>query len=195
MITIDMPIVVEGKYDKIKLSSIVDTMIITTDGFGIFKNPKCAEMIRDLAGKKGIIILTDSDSAGKIIRNHIKSIVKDGRVYNAYIPKIAGREKRKNEWSKQGLLGVEGMKEEVIIEAIKKSGAMFGEMQPKFSKSDLFEVGLSGKPGSKTLRKRLMDKLNLPDNLSTGELLSYLNLTTSADELTEMLSKIKQEIF
>ena len=122
MIELGQVVIVEGKYDKIKLSSFIDATIITTEGFGIFKNREKKKYIRRLAEKNGIIILTDSDRAGQIIRNHIKSFVNNGKIYNVYIPQIFGKEKRKVEPSKEGTIGVEGMEKDVIIKALEKAG-------------------------------------------------------------------------
>lgn len=194
MIVLDKPIIVEGKYDKIKISKLVDTMIITTNGFTIFKNKKSRKMIRDLANKNGIVILTDSDWAGKIIRNHIKSISKDGIIYNAYIPKINGKERRKKEWSKEGILGVEGLNDETIINALQKSGALSSSIRKdKTMKNDLYELGLIGGENSRKLRIQLLRKYNLPDNLSTNDLLDYINIASDIKTVKGYIEQIKRE--
>lgn len=194
MIVLDKPIIVEGKYDKIKISKLVDTMIITTNGFTIFKNKKSRKMIRDLANKNGIVILTDSDWAGKIIRNHIKSISKDGIIYNAYIPKINGKERRKREWSKEGILGVEGLNDETIINALQKSGALSSSIRKdKTMKNDLYELGLIGGENSRKLRIQLLRKYNLPDNLSTNDLLDYINIASDIKTVKGYIEQIKRE--
>lgn len=148
MIKLKEAVIVEGKYDKIKLSSLVDGLIITTDGFGIFKDREKRELIKTLAKKRGIIILTDSDSAGFLIRSHIKGFVSEGEIKNVFIPDVFGKEKRKSAPSKEGKLGVEGMDRELLENALKKAGIVEEKTNPnakKVLKSDLFEDGISGR--------------------------------------------------
>ena len=192
MISISEVIVVEGKYDKNTLSQIVDATIVETSGFRIFKDKKTQDMLRSLARRRGIIIFTDSDGAGLVIRNFISSIVEPQYIKHAFIPDIEGKERRKSTPSKEGKLGVEGMKPGIIIEALKRSGASvndadtlsYGEM----TKADLYSFGLFGKEGSGEKRKILQQKLSLPENLSSNNLLRVLNIISSKKELEELLS-------
>ncbi len=186
-IKISQAVVVEGKYDKIKLENTVDALIITTDGFGIFKNAEKKIYLRKLAEERGLLIITDSDSAGFIIRNHLKSFIDDKLIFNAYIPSVKGKEKRKNAPSKEGTLGVEGISGEMILEAIKKSGAL-GKNEEETNRkiyipSDLFSMGLSGTPDAKERREKLLKLLNLPKHMNTNSLIKYMN--TSDTRLIE----------
>ncbi len=178
-IKISQAVVVEGKYDKIKLENTVDALIITTDGFGIFKNAEKKEYLRKLAEERGLLIITDSDSAGFIIRNHLKSFIDDKLIFNAYIPSVKGKEKRKNAPSKEGTLGVEGISGEMILEAIEKSGALGkGEEETDrktYTLSDLFSMGLSGTADARERRERLFDLLGLPKHMNTNSLIKYMN--------------------
>ena len=187
-IKLNEAVIVEGKYDKIKLSNLLDAFIIETNGFGIFKDREKLQFIKRLADERGIIILTDSDHAGFMIRNRIASAVPKGRVKNVYIPDIYGKERRKAAPSKEGKLGVEGMTKEVIFEALKKAGVTCSVSQNDnpITTADLFELGLSGTPNAKENRKRLTDKLGLPEFLSTSSLLSCLNNMMTKEELKTM---------
>lgn len=188
MIKLDQVIIVEGKYDKIKVGQIFDAEIITTDGFGIFKNEKKLEYIRRIAEKRGVIILTDPDGAGLVIRNHFKSVLKGENVYYAYIPQLEGKERRKTRPGKEGLLGVEGVKDDVIINAVMSCGVKASENTgEKLTKTDMFELGLSGGQGSADKRKRLAKKLDLPDNISANSLLDALNILYSRDEIEKLV--------
>ncbi len=182
-IKISQAVVVEGKYDKIKLENTVDALIITTDGFGIFKNAEKKEYLKKLAEERGLLIITDSDSAGFIIRNHLKSFIDDKLIFNAYIPSVKGKEKRKSAPSKEGTLGVEGISGERILEAIEKSGALKGGKEKSdrkvYTSSDLFSMGLSGTADAKARREKLFDLLNLPKHMNTNSLIKYMN---TADE-------------
>lgn len=185
MIKLDIPIIVEGKYDKITLENIVDAPIFKTDGFRIFKNAEMRALIRRLASGKGIIVLTDCDSAGNLIRSHLKSIVGDGKIVNVYIPRIEGKEKRKNSPSKEGVLGVEGMSEEVVLSALEKSGvfaAKLTETRAKITKQHLYIAGLSGTPNATEKRKNLAKRLGIPENLSSNAFLDALNALYTLDE-------------
>lgn len=200
MIKLKEAIIVEGKYDKIKLSSIVDGLIITTDGFGIFKDREKRELIRLLAKKRGIIILTDSDSAGFLIRSHIKGFVTEGEIKNVFVPDIFGKEKRKTAPSKEGKLGVEGISREILESALEKAGVINRQEQnegqsdqPKqrqVTKTDLFEDGLSGKADSKAKRALLLSQLDLPERMSTNTLLEAINALYSYEEYKQALSRI-----
>lgn len=193
MIKLEQAVIVEGKYDKIKLSSIIDAIIITTNGFNIFKDTEKLELIRYYAEKTGIIIMTDSDSAGFIIRNHIKGAVKKGTVINVYIPDIMGKEKRKLKPSAEGKLGVEGVEKKIILEALEKAGvtASAGEEREKITKTDLFTLGLSGGKNSSELRKKLLEYLKLPSLLSPNSMLEVLNTMMSPEELEKIMRRIK----
>lgn len=183
-------IVVEGRYDKNTLSQIVDATIIETSGFGIFNDKQKQALLRKMAEKRGIVVLTDSDGAGFVIRNFIKGAVDPNLVKHAYIPDIQGKEKRKTKASKEGLLGVEGMRPEVIIEALRRAGATIdGEknsIDVKISKADLYAKGLTGRENSAEKRKTLLEKLELPEKLSTDSMLQVLNALYSREEFLEI---------
>lgn len=173
MIKIKQAVIVEGKYDKIKLSGILDAPIIQTDGFGIFKNKELQKMIKTVAEKNGILILTDSDSAGFQIRSFIGSTVDSQHIKHAYIPDIFGKEKRKTEPSKEGKLGVEGVPERVIIDALERAGVLCEEVEePKrpITKLDLFNDGFTGGENSALLRSELLKYFGLPSRLTTNSL-------------------------
>lgn len=195
MLKINEAVIVEGKYDKIKLSSIIDTVIIVTNGFGIFKDREKLELIRYYARTTGIIILTDSDNAGRKIRGYIKSAVGNGRICNVYIPDVFGKEKRKEKPSAEGKLGVEGIDVKLILEAFEKSGitASQSEKPRDITKLTLYELGLSGGAESSLLRKRLQKGLGLPEFLSAAALVEVLNTMMNSSELAVHVKKIKEE--
>ncbi len=195
MLKIDEAVIVEGKYDKIKLSSIIDTVIIVTNGFGIFKDREKLELIRYYAETTGIIILTDSDNAGRKIRGYLKSAIGGGNIRNVYIPDVFGKEKRKDKPSAEGKLGVEGIDKELILEAFEKSGitASVSEKPHDITKLTLYELGLSGGNDSSRMRKLLQKSLRLPECLSATALVEVLNTMMTADELAEHMVKIKEE--
>ena len=184
-------IIVEGTYDKIKLSQLFDTAIVTTDGFCIYKNIAKVNLIKKLAEKDGIIILTDSDSAGFQIRNYIKNFVKKGIVKHAYIPDIEGKEKRKTKPSKEGFLGVEGINDAIILEAVEKCSVQICDDAKKITKADLFKDGLSGNEESKKMRMYLTKNLELPKRMSANMLLDVLNSLYTYDEYKEIISKMR----
>ena len=187
-----MPIIVEGKYDKITLSNVVDTLIISTDGFRIFKNKEMCDLIRTLSQKDGIIVMTDSDSAGNVIRNHIKNIASSGKIINIYVPQLKGKEKRKSAPSKEGFLGVEGISKEILLETFKKYGIMGEQVEAdirKITKTDLFELGLSGGENSTLYREKMLLKLNLPKNLSSKAMLDVLNVLFTYEEFITFVEK------
>ncbi len=193
MIKLDMPIIVEGKYDKIKLSNIFDCVIITTDGFGIFKNKEKEKLIKKLAEKNGVIIMTDSDSAGNIIRNHLKGVLGEDKIHTVLIPEIKGKERRKNAPSKEGLLGVEGVDDEIIISAFKR---FLPDFKPKENKTFqpittafLMEMGLSGVEGSAKRREFLLNKLNLPLAISPATLKKILGEISSREEIENIMKE------
>lgn len=179
---IKQAIIVEGRYDKNTLSQIVDAPIFETNGFGIFKDTKRLAMLRKIAMERGVIIFTDSDGAGFVIRNFLKGALPKDRVLHAYIPDIYGKERRKVAASKEGKLGVEGMTREVILKALEQAGAeempVIGE---PITKSDLFLCGLTG-PGSKEKRKTLMEELSLPEHMGSNAFLDALNLLMTREE-------------
>ena len=183
-IKISQAIIVEGKYDKIKLSSFIDGLIVETNGFGIFKNQEKKEYLKKLAEERGLLIITDSDSAGFIIRNHLKSFIDNDKIFNAYIKRVEGKEKRKPEPSKEGVLGVEGLSRQLILEAIENSGinksaVSSGDMQC-YNSTDLFNLGLTGRDGSRERKKVFLKALGLPEYLSNSALLKYMNTVESA---------------
>lgn len=194
-IHVKLPIIVEGKYDKIKLESVVDGLIITTDGFRIYKDKEKLALIRAFARKDGVIILTDSDGAGFQIRNHLKNCIGNGKVYNIYIPDIFGKEKRKEKPSKEGKLGVEGIDVKIIRDAFLAEG-IFSEdkkAEPWLTKSDLLDDGLIGGENSAELRKRLAAELMLPERISTSALLDVLNRLYDRETYEKTMTKIKGE--
>ncbi|MBR6521661.1 MAG: DUF4093 domain-containing protein [Oscillospiraceae bacterium] len=190
-------IVVEGRYDKNTLSQVVDAVIIETSGFGIFSNKEKLKLLRDIAEKRGLIVFTDSDSAGFMIRNHIKGAVDPDKVKQAYIPDIMGKEKRKRNASKEGKLGVEGMRPEVIRQALVRAGATIeGEDNPNViniqpvTKTDFFCMGLSGGAGSAGKRQKLIKALGLPERLSADALLDIINALYTKDEFETLAADI-----
>ena len=195
MIKIDRVVIVEGRYDKIKLSSILDAVIIETEGFGIFNNKEKQKLIRKLAETKGLLILTDSDSAGFKIRSFIRGMVPAEQIKHAYIPDIFGKEKRKTEPSKEGKLGVEGVNINVIIDALEKCGVLCEESEKEerkeITKLDLYEDGLSGKPDSDALRKKLLKHLDLPERLTSNALVQVLNTFLTFEEYKKAIEEIK----
>lgn len=195
MIKIKEAIIVEGRYDKIKLSSLVDAPVIETNGFRVFSDKEKQSLIRQIANTRGILVFTDSDSAGFVIRNFLRGVADKSKIKHCYIPQISGKEKRKKEYSKEGFLGVEGVSDEAIISAIRNSGAtIIGEEQVEKSvaitKTDLYVLGLSGRENSDILRKKLLKYLNMPSYLTANAMLAALNCLYSLEELKEILEKI-----
>ncbi len=189
MIKVKQLIIVEGKYDKIALENVIDGLIIPTDGFAIFKNKEKCEMIRRLSRENGLIIMTDSDSAGSVIRGYIKKIVGDAEIINIYVPRLEGKEKRKTKAGKEGILGVEGMSREIISEALLRSGVKSHAAVKngrKITKTDMFEAGLSGCAGSSDRRKKLLKYLSLPQGLSPNAMLDVINNILSFEEFSEI---------
>lgn len=184
MLKIDEAVIVEGRYDKLKLSNILDTLIIETNGFGIYKDKKKLNFIKRLANERGIIILTDSDHSGFQIRNYISSSVPKDRIKHIYIPDIYGKEKRKAQPSKEGKLGVEGMSESLLKELFEKENikSTVSENKNPVTNYDLFELGISGTPNAKQNKKKLLEMLDLPEFLSTNSLLSYINSSMTKEE-------------
>lgn len=192
MKTVRQIIVVEGKYDAIRVHSAVDAIVVQTDGFGIFRDEEKRALLRRYAAARGLIVLTDSDSAGAVIRNHLRSIIPPEQVSMAYVPPIKGKEKRKTAPSKEGLLGVEGMDNTVVLNALIRAGADIGDGTPPhtmiLTKADLYELGLSGTPDSAARRQKLLTTLGLPPTLSANALLDVLNTTVTEKELSELLA-------
>ena len=192
MVKIREAIVVEGRYDKNTLSQILDATILETSGFGIFKDKQQLELLRRVAKTRGLIVFTDSDGAGFVIRNHLKSVIDPQYLKHAYIPDIPGKERRKSAPGKEGKLGVEGMTREIIMDALRRAGATFEGEETTFpkhqiTKQDLMDLGLSGGPNSSEKRKQLLQKLNFPEKMSPNALLQALNLLYSLEELKEIL--------
>jgi len=186
-------IVVEGRYDKNTLSQIVDAPIFETGGFGIFKDREQMLLLRRVAEVRGLIVFTDADGAGFVIRNHIKSAIPAQFLKHAYTPDVFGKERRKVKAGKEGKLGVEGMTREIILESLRHAGATFegGEtpaVRREITKADLMELGLYG-PGSAESRAVLIKKLGFPEKMSTNAFLQAVNLLYSLDELKETLEK------
>lgn len=182
MLKIKEVIVVEGRYDKNTLSQLVDALIIPTDGFGIFKDGEKKALLRRLARERGLILLTDSDGAGFVIRNHLKGVIPKEQLKQAYIPDVWGKERRKARPGKEGKLGVEGMKPQVLEEALRRAGATILEEEPgdracsrPITKADFFRDGLTGVPASGQRRERLKQQLGLPQRLTANGLLEVLN--------------------
>ena len=193
MLHIEQAVIVEGKYDKIKLSSILDAVIITTNGFSVMKNKEKLEIIRFYAQNKGIIILTDSDSAGFKIRNYLKGAIKNGKIINVYVPDIFGKEKRKVTPSKEGKLGVEGIDKEIILDAFKKAGVISYDKDADndpITRIDLYECGLSGGKNSSEKRKAILHKLGMPQLLTTTGMLEILNTMMSRSEFYDFIDKL-----
>lgn len=181
MFKIQEAIVVEGRYDKNTLSQVVDTLILETAGFGIFKNPEQMALLRKAAEKRGLIVLTDSDGAGFVIRNRIRGAVPEKWVKHAYIPDIYGKERRKRQPGKEGKLGVEGMSPKILEQVLRRAGATFLQQEIEnvergtLTKADLFVAGLTGKSDSAAKRLELLKRLELPEHMSTNALLDVLN--------------------
>jgi len=196
MVKIREAIVVEGRYDKNTLSQIVDAPILETSGFGIFKDKQQMALLRSVAEKRGLIVFTDSDGAGFVIRNHIKSAIPGKFLKHAYIPDIMGKERRKAAPGKEGKLGVEGMTRDVILQALRRAGATIeGEEAPQsaqITKQDLMALGLSGGANASEKRLALMKKLNLPEHMSANALLQALNLLYTLEELTAVMETLER---
>ena len=188
---------VEGRYDRNTLSQVFDAVIVETSGFGVFNDREKLALLRRLAEARGLVVLTDSDGAGFVIRNFLKGAIDPALVKQAYIPDIAGRERRKRAPSKEGKLGVEGMKPEVLIEALRRAGATLGGEEPArraggITKATLYELGLSGGPGSAEKRRALLKELDLPEKLSANALLDVLNALYTEAELREITGSVPQ---
>lgn len=189
MIPVKEVIVVEGRYDKNTLSQIFDAVIVETAGFGVFNDREKLALLRRLAEARGLIVLTDSDGAGFVIRNFLKGAIDPALVKQAYIPDVAGKERRKASPSKEGKLGVEGMKPEILLDALRRAGATIDEESTvkgkSITKADLYDLGLIG-PDSVEKRKALCKRLELPEHLSANALVEVLNLLMSREELEKL---------
>lgn len=188
MISVKEVIVVEGRYDKNTLSQVFDAVIVETSGFGLFKDGEKLALLRRLAEKRGLVVLTDSDGAGFVIRNYIKGAIDPALVKMAYIPDMPGKERRKSSPSKEGKLGVEGMSAEVLIAALRRAGATLGgetatHRTGGITKATLYELGLSGRPDSAARRRELLKKLDLPEKLGANALLDVLNALYDEESL------------
>lgn len=196
MVKIQQAIVVEGRYDKNTLSQIIDAPILQTNGFGIMKDKQQLQLLRRVARSRGLIVFTDSDGAGFVIRNFLKSAIEPQYLLHAYIPDIAGKEKRKSAPGKEGKLGVEGMTPDVIIECLRRAGAtVLGdettEPGKQITKQDLMELGLSGGSNSSILRGKLLKKLDFPEHMSANAMLQALNVLYTPEQLQRIVSEIE----
>lgn len=198
MIKLKEAVIVEGKYDKIKLQGIIDAPIIETNGFRIFNDKSKQRLLRQIADQRGIVIMTDSDSGGFVIRNFLKGILDNSKIKHCYIPEILGKEKRKEKQSKEGMLGVEGVANEIILSAIQKCGAtVIGEHTPgktpehaELTKADLYELGLTGREHSAALRKALLEKLDMPGYMTTNAMLVAINCLYSKKNIVDILENL-----
>ncbi len=194
MIRVKEAVIVEGRYDKIKLSSVIDGLIIETGGFRIFKDKEQLAMIRWLAETRGILILTDSDSAGFMIRNYLAGAIDPAKIKHAYIPDVLGKEKRKEKPSKEGKLGVEGVPADTILAALERAGVICEDPQPQnlrvITKTDLYELGLSGREDSARRRKAFLNKLGLPEHLAVNPLVKVLNSMMTYEELCQTMKEL-----
>ena len=188
-------IVVEGRYDRNTLSQVVDALIFETNGFAVFNDREKLEALRMLAEERGLILLTDSDSAGFVIRNRLKSLIPPEKIKQAFVPAVPGREKRKNRPSKEGLLGVEGMRPEELIRALKNAGASEDSCaeEERITDADFYRLGLNGRPGSAQLRRRLARELNLPPMISRTDLQKTAGFLLSREELEALVSRLTRE--
>ncbi len=198
MIKIKEAVIVEGKYDKIKLASLIDGLIIETHGFQIFKDKEQMALIRRLANTRGILVLTDSDAAGFIIRNYLTGAISPDKIKHAYIPDILGKEGRKEKPSKEGKLGVEGVPVKAILDALTRAGVVCGDEETQASrqitKTDLYLAGLSGGENSAVKRQALLSALSLPEHLAPNSLAGVLNSIMSYDEFQQFLDKLFKKV-
>ena len=190
-------LVVEGRYDKNSLLQVIEAVILETRGFRVFRDRELKDLLRFYAETRGLIILTDSDGAGFLIRNHLRGVVPGDRVKHAYIPDVPGKEKRKSSPSREGKLGVEGMKPEVLLRALRTAGATMDDAGQTAARcapitpADLYSLGLSGGQGSAEKRRRLQKALDLPERMSTKQLLTVLNILVSREELRALLASVE----
>lgn len=190
-------LVVEGRYDRIRVLSAVEALVVETDGFGIFRDKEKAALLQTLARERGLIVLTDSDAAGFVIRDHLSGLVPPEQIRHAYIPEVPGKEKRKAAPSREGLLGVEGMDASIIVEALLRAGATFvgenegisSEASEPITKRDFYEAGLTGWPDSSSRRRRLLERFHLPRRLSSNRLLEVLNALMDRPAFWDLLQE------
>ena len=201
MLKIREAIVVEGRYDKNTLSQVVDTVILETAGFGIFRDEETLALLRRIGAKRGLILLTDSDGAGFLIRNYLKGALPKGCVKQAYVPDIAGKERRKRHGSKEGKLGVEGMRPQVILDALRRAGATFAQqdesempVHPVITKADFYEWGLSGRPDSTARRAAVLHALDLPAHMTANALLEFINAVGTHEQVAEIIQQYVEKI-
>ena len=201
MVKVREVLVVEGKYDKIRLSSLVDALIVETNGFGIFHDTEQMMLLRRLAAQRGLIVLTDSDSAGFVIRDHLSSCIPPAQIKHAYVPEIIGKERRKVQPSKEGLLGVEGQDSAVLLAALRRAGATLEETAPAIigtadsvavTKAQFYADGFTGCPDSAERRSRLLARLGLPQKLSVNRLLVVINATMTVEEYRRAADEIDE---
>lgn len=196
MITVNEAVVVEGKYDKIKLSALIDGLIVETNGFQIYKNPEKMNLLRRLAKERGLLILTDSDAAGFQIRNYLTGAIGPQYIKQAYIPDIYGKERRKEKASSEGKLGVEGLPLKVLREALARAGVIYEEKQcvtkRPIEKTDLFEAGLVGCAGSVTRRKAFLQQLDLPEHMNTNTMVKVLNSIMDYDAFQQAVRALSE---
>ncbi len=188
-------VVVEGKYDAIKLDGIIDGIIIPVNGFSVYKDSEKKELLKTLGRENGIILITDSDYAGFKIRNYLQNVCCDSQITNVYVPRIQGKESRKDKPSKEGLLGVEGIDREIILKCLKDAGVSAGETVRKsnMTYADLYELGLSGGENSAKIREKLMKNLNIPNRLSKKAMLEVLNRMTTKEKIIHILNNQEDE--
>jgi ribonuclease M5 len=201
VIRIREAIVVEGRYDKNALAQVVDTVIVETAGFGIFRDGERLELLRQLARRRGLIVLTDSDGGGLVIRNHLKGAIDPALVKQAYVPEVYGRERRKRRAGKEGKLGVEGMSPQVLLEALRRAGATVldeGESsatpRAQWTAADLCRLGLSGRPDAAARRERLLTELKLPRQMNSKALMGVLNALYTQEELEALMAAWEEPV-
>lgn len=194
-------IVVEGRYDKNTLSQVVDAVIVETGGFSVFHNKEKIDYLRRLARERGLILMTDPDGAGFVIRNYLKGALPKGCVKQAYVPDIAGKERRKRHGSKEGKLGVEGMRPQVILDALRRAGATFAQqdesempVHPVITKADFYEWGLSGRPDSTARRAAVLHALDLPAHMTANALLEFINAVGTHEQVAEIIQQYAEKI-
>lgn len=189
-------VIVEGRYDKIRLSELIATPIIETGGFRVFKDKEKQELIRSIAQRRGILVMTDVDSAGFVIRNFLRGIIPEEQIRHAYIPTVEGKERRKAQPSKEGILGVEGLDRDLLAQAIRKSGAHIeGEANASvdpITKGDFYDYGLTGSANSAENRARVLQNLGLPKYLTTNAMIAALNYLFTKEEFEDYLSQLNQ---
>lgn len=198
---IEEVIVVEGRYDRNMLLQVVDATVVETGGFSVFNDREKLVFLRKLAQKRGLILLTDSDGAGFVIRNYLKGALPKGCVKQAYVPDIAGKERRKRHGSKEGKLGVEGMRPQVILDALRRAGATFAQqdeseapVHPVITKADFYEWGLSGRPDSTARRAAVLHALDLPAHMTANALLEFINAVGTHEQVAEIIQQYVEKI-